>query len=119
LCEKAWGKFLRCRPACGSISWAYSSSGLAQAGRFSHSAPVLVSLSSRQLARLARKVATEAMTIELAAERGDWEAVHDADDRLIGHTLTVFDNSVERLGPPSQGRNLGADEHRGAAAEGR
>lgn len=66
------------------ISWAYSSRGLAQVGRLSHSAPVLVSLSSRQLARLARKIATEAMAIELAAERGDWEAIHDAHDRLIG-----------------------------------
>lgn len=35
------------------------------------SVPVLVRLSARQLARLARKFATEAMTIEVAAERGD------------------------------------------------
>jgi hypothetical protein len=32
------GKFPRCQPVYISISWAYSSSGLAQAGRFSHSA---------------------------------------------------------------------------------
>jgi hypothetical protein len=32
------GKFPRCQPVYGSISWAYSSSGLAEAGRFSHSA---------------------------------------------------------------------------------
>jgi hypothetical protein len=33
---------------------------------------------------LPRKLATDAMTIELAAERGDWETVNDAHDRLIG-----------------------------------
>jgi len=36
-CEKTWGKFPKCQPSCGSISRAYSS-GLAQAGSFSHSA---------------------------------------------------------------------------------
>ena len=28
-CEKSWGKFPRCQPVCGFISWAYSGSGLA------------------------------------------------------------------------------------------
>jgi hypothetical protein len=45
---------------------------------------VLASLSPRQLARLGRQIAATALTIELAAERGDWETVHQGHDRLIG-----------------------------------
>jgi hypothetical protein len=45
---------------------------------------VLASLPPRKLARLGRQIATTAMTIELAAERGDWETVHQGHDRLIG-----------------------------------
>jgi hypothetical protein len=37
----------------------------------------------RQLARVAREVTTAALTIELAAERGDWETVHRVHDALV------------------------------------
>jgi hypothetical protein len=37
--RETYGKLPRCQPVCGFISWAYSSSGLAQAGSFSHSCP--------------------------------------------------------------------------------
>jgi hypothetical protein len=44
---------------------------------------VLVSLSPRQLARLGRHIAASALTIELAAERGDWETIHQGHAWLI------------------------------------
>jgi hypothetical protein len=43
----------------------------------------VISLRGRQLARVAREVTTAALTIELAAERGDWETVHNTHDRLV------------------------------------
>lgn len=44
---------------------------------------MVVSLQARQLARVARNLATEALTLELAAERGDWEVVHVQHDLLV------------------------------------
>jgi hypothetical protein len=35
-----------------------------------------------QLAGIARRIATEALSAELAAERGDWETVDATDERL-------------------------------------
>ena len=35
-----------------------------------------------QLARIARRISTEALAAELAAERGDWETVHATYQRL-------------------------------------
>jgi hypothetical protein len=37
----------------------------------------------RQLARVARKIMTAAMTLELAADRGDWETVHQMHELLL------------------------------------
>jgi hypothetical protein len=36
----------------------------------------------KQLARVARSISVEALSAELAAERGDWNAVHAAYERL-------------------------------------
>ena len=44
----------------------------------------LASIQPGQLSRLARQIASSAMTIELATDRGDWEAVQDGHGRLIG-----------------------------------
>jgi hypothetical protein len=40
------GKFARCQPVCGSISWAYGSSGLASAGSFPRGAEVAAGLAA-------------------------------------------------------------------------
>ena len=64
--------------------------------------PAAVSLPGReQLARIARRISTEALAAELAAERGDWDMVHATYERLAGLFAEYRLTYVQCLGPAS------------------
>lgn len=54
------------------------------------------SLTARQLSRISRAVASSALTIELAAERGDWEKVHEQHE-IIKDLFEEYRAAYKRL----------------------